>query len=56
MKGEQEHEEHLTNTHDADCPPGRRGPSEGTDRAEKQPDLDGQLPQIIIGFPKRLKL
>jgi hypothetical protein len=28
----------------------------GTDRAEKQPDLEGQLPQIIIGFPKRLKL
>jgi hypothetical protein len=27
-----------------------------TDRAEKQPDLEGQLPQIIIGFPKRLKL
>jgi hypothetical protein len=28
----------------------------GTDRAEKQLDLEGQLPQIIIGFPKRLKL
>jgi hypothetical protein len=28
----------------------------GTDRAEKQPDLEGQLPQIIIGFPKWLKL
>jgi hypothetical protein len=25
----------------------------GTDRAEKTPDLEGQLPQIIIGFPKR---
>jgi hypothetical protein len=28
----------------------------GTDRAEKQPDLEGQLPQIIVGFPKWLKL
>jgi hypothetical protein len=27
-----------------------------TDRAEKQPDHEGQLPQIISGFPKRLKL
>jgi hypothetical protein len=30
----------------ADCPP-------LTDRTEKQPDPEGQLPQIIIGFPKR---
>jgi hypothetical protein len=28
----------------------------GTDREEKQLNLEGQLPQIIIGFPKRLKL
>jgi hypothetical protein len=49
MKGEQEHEEHPTNTRGADRP-------RGTDRAKKQLDLEGQLPQIIIGFPKRLKL
>jgi hypothetical protein len=30
----------------ADCPP-------LTDSTEKQPDPEGQLPQIIIGFPKR---
>jgi hypothetical protein len=30
----------------ADCPP-------LTDRTEKQPDPEGQLPQIIIEFPKR---
>jgi hypothetical protein len=35
--------------HHADCPP-------YTDRTEKLHDLEGQLPQIIIGFPKRLKL
>jgi hypothetical protein len=28
----------------------------GMDKAEKQPDLEGQLHQIIIGFPKWLKL
>jgi hypothetical protein len=30
----------------SDCPP-------LTDRTEKQPDPEGQLPQFIIGFPKR---
>jgi hypothetical protein len=32
--------------HPADCPP-------YTDRTEKLHDLEGQLPLIIIGFPKR---
>jgi hypothetical protein len=56
MKGEQEHEEHLTNSCSADRPPGCRGPFVRLGQSRKQPDLEGQLPQIIIGFPKRLKL
>jgi hypothetical protein len=55
-EAEQEHEEHATNTRGADRPPGRRGPSASHVQSRKQPDLEGQLPQIIIGFPKRLKL
>jgi hypothetical protein len=55
-KGEQEHEEHGTNTSGADRPPGRRGPSARLGQSRKTPDLESQLPQIIIGFPKQLKL
>jgi hypothetical protein len=55
-KGEQEHEEHGTNTCGADRPPGGRGPSVRHGQSRKTLDLEGQLPQIIIGFPKRLKL
>jgi hypothetical protein len=43
--------------------PKRRGPSAGSSRTVRQvrtehktPDPESQLPQIIIGFPKRLKL
>jgi hypothetical protein len=53
MKGEQEHEEHPTNTTHADRPPTPRGPSAPRGQNRKMPDLEGQLPQIIIGFPKR---
>jgi hypothetical protein len=52
-KGEQEHEEHPMNTCGADRPPGRRGPSARNGQSRKTPDLEGQLPQNIIGFPKR---
>jgi hypothetical protein len=55
-KGEQEHEEHGTNTSGADRLPGGRGPSARLGQSTKTPDLESQLPQIIIGFPKRLKL
>jgi hypothetical protein len=55
-KGEQEHEEHRTNSCGADRPPGERGPSARHGQSRNTPDLEGQLPQIIIGFPKRLKL
>jgi hypothetical protein len=55
-EAEQEHEEHATNTRGADRPPGRRGPSARHGQSRKQPDLEGQHPQIIIGFPKQLKL
>jgi hypothetical protein len=52
-KKKQEHEEHGTNMCGADRPPGRRGPSARHGQSRKTPDLEGQLPQIIIGFPKR---
>jgi hypothetical protein len=52
-KGEQEHEEHPTNRDGADCPPGPRGPSARCGQSRKLHDPEGQLPQIIIGFPKR---
>jgi hypothetical protein len=55
-KREQELEEHGTNTCGADRPPGGRGPSARHGQSRKTPDLEGQLPQIINGFPKRLKL
>jgi hypothetical protein len=51
-KGEQEHEEHPKNRNDADCPPGPRGPSARCGQSRKLHDPEGQLPQIIIGFPK----
>jgi hypothetical protein len=50
---EQEHEEHGKNTLLADRLPAPRGPSAPHGQNRKQPDLEGQLPQIIIGFPKR---
>jgi hypothetical protein len=52
-KGEQEHEEHPTNRDGADYPPGPRGPSARCGQSRKLHDPEGQLPQIIIGFPKR---
>jgi hypothetical protein len=52
-KGEQQHEEHGKNTLLANCPPSPRGLSAPHGQNRKQPDLEGQLPQIIIGFPKR---
>jgi hypothetical protein len=56
MKDEQEHEELPTNRTCADRPPTPGGPSAPCGQSRKTPDLEGQLPQIIIGFPKRLKL
>jgi hypothetical protein len=50
---EQEHEEHGKNSLLADRPPAPRGLSVPHGQNRKQPDLEGQLPQIIIGFPKR---
>jgi hypothetical protein len=50
---EQEHEEHAKNTVHADRPPDPRGPSARHGQNWKQPDPESQLPQIIIGFPKR---
>jgi hypothetical protein len=55
-KYEQEHEELLTNRTRADRPRTPGGPSAPCGQNRKMPDLEGQLPQIIIGFPKRLKL
>jgi hypothetical protein len=55
-KDAKEHDEHATNRLLADRP----RPPPRTVRAarteQKQPDPESQLPQIIIGFPKRLKL
>jgi hypothetical protein len=55
-KGEQEHEKHGTDTSGAERPLGGRGPSARLGQSRKTPDLESQLPQIIIGFPKRLTL
>jgi hypothetical protein len=55
-KDAQEHDEHATNTQPADRPPPPHGPSASHKQSRKLLDLEGQLPQIIIGFPKRLKL
>jgi hypothetical protein len=52
-EAEQEHEKHATNGTRADRPPAPRGLSALHGQTQKQPDLEGQLPQIIIGFPKR---
>jgi hypothetical protein len=51
-EAEQEHKEHATNCTRADRPPTPRGLSALHGQTQKQPDLEGQLPQIIIGFPK----
>jgi hypothetical protein len=56
MKGEQEHEEHRTNSQPADHPRPPCGPSAPRGQSRRLLDLEGQLPQIIVGFPKRLKL
>jgi hypothetical protein len=46
----------TTNTRPADRPRPPRGPSAPRGQSRKLLDLEGQLPQIIIRFPKRLKL
>jgi hypothetical protein len=51
-EAEQEHEEHGKITLLAGRPPTPRGPSAPRGQNTKQPDLEGQLPQNIIGFPK----
>jgi hypothetical protein len=51
-KAEQEHEEHATNRHGADRPPGPRGPSARHGQSRKLLDLEGQLLQSITGPPK----
>jgi hypothetical protein len=55
-KDEQEHEELPTNRTRADRPLTPGGPSAPSGQNREMPDLEGQLPQIIIGFPKWLKL
>jgi hypothetical protein len=52
-EAEQEHEEHATNTACADRPPPPRGLSALHGQTQKQPDLDGQLSQLITRSPKR---
>jgi hypothetical protein len=50
---EQEHEEHAKNNMLADHPSAPHGLSALHGQTQKQPDLEGQLSQIITGFPKR---
>jgi hypothetical protein len=52
-EAEQGHEEHATNRHDADCPPGPHGPSARHGQSRKLLDPEGQLLQSITGSPKR---
>jgi hypothetical protein len=52
-EGEKEHEEHSTNTARADRLPPPRGLSALHEQTKKQPDLEGQLPQLITRSPKR---
>jgi hypothetical protein len=52
-EAEQEHEEHTTNTHGADRPPGPRGPSARHGQSRKLLDPEGQLLHSITGSPKR---
>jgi hypothetical protein len=52
-EAEQEHEEHMTNTHGADRLPGPRGPSARHGQSRKLLDPEGQLLQSITGSPKR---
>jgi hypothetical protein len=52
-EAEQEHEEHVTNRHGADVPPGSRGPSARHGQSRKLLDPEGQLLQSITGSPKR---
>jgi hypothetical protein len=47
VKTSKKHEEHAKNSVLANRLPAPRG------QTQKQPDLEGQLPQIITGFPKR---
>jgi hypothetical protein len=55
-EAEQEHEEHATNRHGADRPPGPRGQSARHGQSRKLLDPEGQLLQSITGSPKRSKL
>jgi hypothetical protein len=50
-KGEQEHEEHLTNRDDADCPPGPRGPSARCRPSRKHTNLKVNSPKSSSDFP-----
>jgi hypothetical protein len=52
-EAEKEHEEHATNTHGADRPPGPHGPSARHGQSRKLLNPEGQLLQSIIGSPKR---
>jgi hypothetical protein len=50
--GEQEHEEHTTNSALADRPPAPRGPSAPCGQNRKQLDPESQHLQSITGSPK----
>jgi hypothetical protein len=52
-KDQQEHDEHAKNTVPADCPPGTHGLSAPHVQRQKLLDPEGQLLQLITGFPKR---
>jgi hypothetical protein len=52
-EGEQEHEEHTTNSQPADRPPDTRGPSAPCGQNLNQLDPEGQHLQSITGSPKR---
>jgi hypothetical protein len=51
-EGEQEHDEHATNSAHVDRPPAPRGPSAPCGQNQKQLDLESQPLQSITGSPK----
>jgi hypothetical protein len=52
-KDEQEHDEHAKNTVPANYPPRTPGLSAPHGQRQKLLDPEGQLLQLITGFPKR---